>query len=67
MNIKVSYIEATDVTALQELVSKELEAIQLNVKNRIVDVKPFILGDKLVAQIAYAEVEEQVLKESGLM
>lgn len=66
MRIKVSYVEAQNLEQLQEVVSKELEAIQLNIKNRVAEVKTITSGDKYVAQIVYMEIDDldkQILME----
>ena len=66
MRIKVSYVEAQSLEQLQDVVSKELEAIQLNVKNRVAEVKTITSGDKYVAQIVYMEIDDldkQILME----
>lgn len=66
MRIKVSYVEAQNLEQLQDVVSKELEAIQLNIKNRVAEVKTITSGDKYVAQIVYMEIDDldkQILME----
>lgn len=66
MRIKVSYVEAQNLEQLQDVVSKELEAIQLNIKNKVAEVKTITSGDKYVAQIVYMEIDDldkQILME----
>lgn len=58
MRVKIEYVEGNTLDELRENVNKALEAIQLNVKNSIMEVKTFDYGTNLVAQIAYAELEE---------
>lgn len=66
MKIKISYVGAPDLEQLQEAVSKELEALQLNVKNKVAEVKTIKDDSGYLAQIAYMELdgmEQQILME----
>ncbi len=66
MKIKVSYIEATTIEQLQDLVDRELEALQLNIKNKVAEVKTIRDTNGYVAQIVYMEIEDierELLKE----
>jgi thioredoxin reductase len=65
MRIKVEFITGSNIEELQENVNKALEAIQLNVKNNIVEVKTISAEGSFVSQIAYAELEE--LEKEPLM
>lgn len=64
--IKVEYLEASSLEELNEVVQVGIEAIQVNVKNKILDIKTLekSSGGYLV-QVTYEETEEiQILKES---
>ena len=65
MRIKVEFITGSTIEELQENVNKALEAIQLNVKNNIVEVKTISAEGNFVSQIAYAELDE--LEKEPLM
>ena len=65
MRIKVEFITGSTIEELQENVNKALEAIQLNVKNNIVEVKTINAEGNFVSQIAYAELDE--LEKEPLM
>ena len=60
MKIKIEYVEAATIEQLQEEVSKALEAIQLNIRNRVAEVKTIKSESGYVAQIAYGEIEENI-------
>ena len=64
--IKVEYLEADNLEELNEITQVSIEAIQVNIKNKIKDIKTFekSSGGYLI-QITYEETEEpQILKES---
>lgn len=65
MRIKVEFITGSNIEELQENVNKALEAIQLNVKNNVVEVKTISTEGNFVSQIAYAELDE--LEKEPLM
>ncbi len=60
MKIKISYVSAETIEQLKEEVNKELEALQLNVNNRIIEVRTLVAGSGFVAQVAYADVANTV-------
>ena len=64
--IKVAYVEAENLEELENLTNKEIEAIQVNIKNIIKDVDLTHKNNTgYVVQITYEEIEEpQILKES---
>ena len=69
MNIKISYVKAENVEQLQDEVNKELEALQLNVKNKVAEVKTIKDDSGYLAQIAYMELdgmEQQILMEGDI-
>lgn len=67
--IKVSFVESDNLEELKELTNKEIEAIQVNIRNVIKDVnlkcKP---NGGFIMQINYEELEldenKQILNES---
>lgn len=66
MKIKIVYVEAENIEKLQEVVNKELDALQMNVRNKVVEVKTLTTTDGYAAQIAYAELEgapQEILME----
>ena len=69
--VKISYVESDSLDELKELTNRELEAIQLNIRNVIQDVKlTYKDNNGYVVMIVYAEVEndeKENLFESGVM
>ena len=69
--VKISYVESNSLDELKELTNRELEAIQLNVRNVIQDVKlSYKDNNGYVVMIVYAEVEhdeKEKLFESGVI
>lgn len=67
MKVKVNYLIASTVEELQEEVDKELEALQVNKKVRVLDVKTTATGTEFLSQIAYMILEDpepmQILNE----
>lgn len=71
--VKVRFVEATNLDELKELTNKELEAIQVNVRNMIRDIRTSIYGTGYLVQITYEEVDfdedsisRTILKESEI-
>ncbi len=69
--VKISYVESNSLDELKELTNRELEAIQLNIRNMIKDIKlSYKDNNGYVVMIVYAEVEhdeKESLFESGVM
>ena len=69
--VKISYVESNSLDELKELTNRELEAIQLNIRNVIKDIKlSYKDNNGYVVMIVYAEVEhdeKESLFESGVM
>ena len=73
--VKVRYVEAINTDELNELINKEISAIQVNVRNIIRDIKPVSIGGTgtYLVQITYEEVDfdepvpKTILKESEIM
>ena len=69
--VKISYVESDSLDELKELTNRELEAIQLNIRNVIKDIKlSYKDNNGYVVMIVYAEVEhdeKENLFESGVM
>ena len=71
--VKVRFVEAANLDELKELTNKELEAIQVNVRNMIRDIRTSIYGTGYLVQITYEEVDfdeepisRTILKESEI-
>lgn len=63
--IKVSYVIAGNEEELQNMVNIELEAIQVNVKNKVKDIRFGQAHTGYIAQITYEENEDiQILNEN---
>lgn len=71
LKVKISYVESNNLDELKELTNRELEAIQLNIRNVIKDIKLLYKDNNgYVIMIVYAEVEndeKENLFESGVM
>ena len=66
MNVKVSYLVASSIEELQEKIDKELEALQLNTKIRVVEVRTSQITTGYLVQIVYMVIETppmQILNE----
>ena len=57
-NVKVSFVKADNFEELQELVNREIEAIQVNVRNTITGVNTVSEGESYITQITYEEARE---------
>jgi indole-3-glycerol phosphate synthase len=64
--VRVNFVEADNLEELKEVVSKELEVIQVNVRNIIEDIKTSDRNNSgYICQITYREVDEpEILSES---
>ena len=56
--VKVSFVKADNFEELQELVNREIEAIQVNVRNTITGISTVSEGDSYITQITYEEARE---------
>lgn len=56
--VKVSFVKADSFEELQELVNREIEAIQVNVRNTITGVSTVSEGESYITQITYEEARE---------
>lgn len=56
--VKVSFVKADNFEELQELVNREIEAIQVNVRNTITGVSTVSEGESYITQITYEEARE---------
>lgn len=67
--IKIDYVEAETIDELKETINKEIEAIQVNIKNVIKDVETINKPNGgFIAQILYEEIEEpKILNESEVL
>lgn len=66
--VKVEYVEADTLDELRDLTNKAIEAIQVNVRNQIRDIKTIVNKNGYVVQITYDEInyeeDKQILNES---
>ena len=66
--VKVEYVEAETLDELRNLTNKAIEAIQVNVRNQIRDIKTIVNKTGYVVQITYDEItyeeDKQILNES---
>ena len=56
--VKVSFVKADSFEELQELVNREIEAIQVNVRNTITRISTVSEGESYITQITYEEARE---------
>lgn len=56
--VKVSFVKADSFEELQELVNREIEAIQVNVRNTITGINIVSEGESYITQITYEEARE---------
>jgi len=56
--VKVSFVKADSFEELQELVNREIEAIQVNVRNTITGISTVSEGESYITQITYEEARE---------
>lgn len=56
--VKVSFVKADSFEELQELVNREIEAIQVNVRNTITGISTVSKGESYITQITYEEARE---------
>lgn len=56
--VKVSFVKADSFEELQELVNREIEAIQVNVRNTITGINTVSEGESYITQITYEEARE---------
>ena len=56
--VKVSFVKANNFEELQELVNREIEAIQVNVRNTITGISTVSEGESYITQITYEEARE---------
>ena len=56
--VKVSFVKADRFEELQELVNREIEAIQVNVRNTITGISTVSEGESYITQITYEEARE---------
>ena len=56
--VKVSFVKADNFEELQELVNREIEAIQVNVRNTITGISTVSEGESYITQITYEEARE---------
>ena len=56
--VKVSFVKADNFEELQELVNREIEAIQVNVRNTITGIRTVSEGESYITQITYEEARE---------
>ena len=56
--VKVSFVKADSFEELQELVNREIEAIQVNVRYTITGVSTVSEGESYITQITYEEARE---------
>ncbi|MBO7614996.1 MAG: hypothetical protein J6T15_04810 [Bacilli bacterium] len=61
IELKISYLTASDVKQLEEEVNKELVAIQTNVNYAIVNVDTKVVPNGYLVQIAYADIEPKTV------
>ena len=64
--VKVSFVKADSFEELQELVNREIEAIQVNVRNTITGVSTVSEGESYITQITYEEAREILNEELGV-
>ena len=66
--VKVEYVEAETLDELRNLTNKAIEAIQVNVRNQIRDIKTIVNKTGYIVQITYDEItyeeDKQILNES---
>ena len=66
MKTKIDFVEASDIQQLKEELNKLLEAIQVNIKCRVAEIKTIPTTTGYIAQVVYIELEDslnQVLNE----
>lgn len=56
--VKVSFVKADSFEELQELVNREIEAIQVNIRNTITGISTVSEGESYITQITYEEARE---------
>lgn len=56
--VKVSFVKADSFEELQELVNREIEAIQVNVRNTITGISTVSEGESYITQITYEEARD---------
>lgn len=61
MKTKVDYVEASDLIQLKDEVNKLLDAIQVNIKCRVAEVKTIVNpSGGYIAQVVYLELDDNL-------